>query len=65
MMKTLLITLLVTLVLLLVGVAAMGFRAIFVKGGKFPDIHIGSNREMRNRGITCASTQDREARKKK
>ncbi|MBO8440508.1 MAG: hypothetical protein IAC51_07645 [bacterium] len=65
MMKTLLITLLVTLVLLLVGVAAMGLRAIFVKGGKFPDIHIGSNREMRKRGITCASTQDREARKKK
>ena len=65
MMKSLIITLSVTFVLLLAGVLAMGFRAIFVKGGSFPNIHIGSNKEMRKRGITCASSQDREARAKK
>lgn len=58
-------TLIVTLVLLLVGVLAMAFRPLFVKGGKFPGIHIGQSKAMRQRGINCATSQDREARRAK
>lgn len=54
-------TLAVTLVLLLIGVMAMAFKPLFLKGGKFPNIHIGGSKELKRRGITCATSQDREA----
>lgn len=49
--------------LLLVGVAVLllGVKVFFVKGGRFPNIHIGGNKAMRRRGISCATSQDREA----
>ena len=37
--------------LVLVGVAVL----------RFPNIHIGGNKAMRQRGISCATSQDREA----
>ncbi len=36
----------------------------FVKGGKFPNGHVSGNKAMRERGIGCAQSQDREAQKK-
>lgn len=42
----------------------MSIRVLFKKNGRFPNLHIGSNKEMVKRGITCATSQDREARKK-
>ncbi len=42
----------------------MSIKILFKKNGKFPNIHIGGNKEMVKRGITCATSQDREARKK-
>lgn len=63
MIKGILLTLLVTAVMLFVAVLAMSFKVLFVKGGKFPNIHIGGNKEMKKRGITCVTSQDREARK--
>lgn len=53
----------ITLALLLVAVIAMAFKPLFVRGGKFPNIHIGGNKALKKRGITCATSQDREARK--
>ena len=49
--------------LLLVGVAVLllGVKVFCVKGGRFPNIHIGGNKVMRRRGISCATSQDREA----
>jgi len=43
-----------------VGIAVMllGVKIFFVKGGKFPNTHIHSNKHMKKRGITCA--QDKE-----
>ena len=32
------------------------------KSGRFPDIHVGNNKEMRKRGIGCVQSQDRQAR---
>ena len=38
------------LAFILVG---MALRIIFVRGGRFPQISIGKNRQMRELGITC------------
>ncbi len=35
----------------------MSLKILLLKNGKFPNIHIGSNKEMKKRGIACASTQ--------
>jgi hypothetical protein len=51
-------TLLVSLVLVFIVVLLLGIRVFFVKGGKFPNTHIGGNKAMRDRGITCAKSQD-------
>jgi len=54
---------LVAIVLLLMGILLLGMRIFFVKGGRFPNIHIGSSKAMKSRGIGCATSQDRESRK--
>ena len=61
MLKTTLLSLVVPLVILLIAVLAMAFRPLFIKGGRFPNIHIGGNKALKQRGITCATSQDREA----
>ena len=38
--------------------------ALLEKGGKFPNGHVSGNKAMRERGIGCAQSQDREAQKK-
>ncbi len=60
MLKTTLLTLGVSLVILLIAVMAMAFRPLFLKK-KFPNIHIGGNKALKERGISCATSQDREA----
>ena len=49
-------------ILLAIGIVAvavflLSFNIIFRKNGKFPDTHIGRNKEMKKRGISCAATQ--------
>lgn len=39
--------------------AGFGIRILLEKGGKFPNLHIGSNRHMKERGVTCAQTFDK------
>lgn len=56
---------LIILALLLPAVLLMGFKVFFTKDGKFPNSHVSGNAELRKRGITCARSQDREARKNK
>lgn len=60
MLKTTLLSLGVSLVILLIAVLAMAFRPLFLKK-RFPNIHIGGNKALKERGITCATSQDREA----
>lgn len=52
------IMLLLSLGLILLAVAAMGIRMILIKGAKFPQTHVGKNKEMVKRGITCAQSID-------
>lgn len=54
--------LLITLIIILAGVLLLGVKIFFFKG-RFPNIHIGSSKAMKSRGIGCANSQDREGRK--
>jgi hypothetical protein len=60
MLKTILLSLVVPLVILLIAVLAMAFRPLFLNK-RFPNIHIGGNKALKERGISCATSQDREA----
>lgn len=55
----------ISAILLFGAVLLLGVRIFFVKGGKFPNIHIGGNKALREKGIACATSQDREAQKSK
>ncbi len=55
--------LLLSVVLVGIVFILMAISILIKKNGKFPNIHIGSNKDMRKRGISCATTQDRLAQK--
>lgn len=56
-------TLLFTLLIIAISFALLSITIIIKKKGRFPNIHIGGNKNMRKRGIKCAQSQDRDARK--
>ncbi len=50
--------LILTLAVLFVSMAFMGIRILVKKDGRFPDTHVGHNKEMKKRGIRCAQYND-------
>lgn len=58
-------TILITVLLVAVGVLLLGVKVFFVKGGRFPNSHVSGSKAMRDRGIGCAQSQDREAQRKR
>lgn len=54
-------------VIIAIGLAVvlLSVRILIKKDGKFSSEHISSNKRMRQDGIHCATSQDREARKNK
>ena len=56
-------TLLFTLLIIAISMVLLAITIIIKTNGRFPNIHIGGNREMRKRGIKCAQSQDRDSRK--
>lgn len=56
-------TLLFTLLIVAICVALLAIKIIVKKNGRFPNIHVGGNKEMRKRGIKCVQSQDRDARR--
>lgn len=51
--------------LLLVGIAVIGIGLnILLRNKKFPQHNIGRNKHMKEKGIVCAQTLDRQERKK-
>jgi len=45
-------------VLVAIALAGMAITIIVKPKGRFPETHIGHNKEMRKRGITCAQATD-------
>ncbi len=56
---------LVTVVAVAVCVFGLCFNIIFRKNGEFPKYDVGSNEEMRKRGIRCFKDVDAELHKRK
>ncbi len=54
---------LLSVALMAMAAVLMSVRILFLKKGQFPNLHIGGNKEMAKRGISCATSQDRLARK--
>lgn len=54
----------ITLLIVAICVILLGIKVFFVKGGRFPNGHVSGNKAMRERGIGCIQSQDREARKR-
>ncbi|MFR6541978.1 MAG: hypothetical protein ACLUPL_05365 [Butyricimonas virosa] len=52
------------IIVVIIGLAflGLGISTFFSKKKKFPDIHIGKNKAMKERGISCAATTDRKER---
>lgn len=57
-------TVLITLLIVAVCIALLGVKVFFMKGGKFPNGHVGNNKAMQKKGIGCVQSQDREAQMK-
>jgi hypothetical protein len=36
----------------------MSIRVILKKDGRFPDMHVGNSKALKEKGIYCAKTQD-------
>jgi hypothetical protein len=51
----------ISAIVLFIGVLLMGMRIFFTKDKSFPNIHIGGNVGLKNKGIGCATSQDRDA----
>lgn len=54
-------TLLFGIAILFIAILLMGVRVFFTRKGEFPNTHIGGSKAMKDRGISCATSQDREA----
>ncbi|PVX51747.1 hypothetical protein C7377_0032 [Balneicella halophila] len=52
------------LAIILVAIAVIGLAISMIirKNGRFPELHIGRNEKLKEKGITCATSQDKMAR---
>ena len=57
-------TILITLLIVAICIVLLGVKVFFEKGGRFPNGHVSGTKAMRDRGIGCAQSQDREAQRK-
>ncbi len=55
----------ISAILLFIGILLFGIRVFFIRGGSFPNIHIGGNQALKDKGIGCATSQDRDAQQQK
>lgn len=50
---------LLSVVVMSLVMVALALQTILKKNGKFPNSHIGSNKYMKENGVTCAQTFDK------
>ena len=56
-------TLFITLLIVAISVTLLGINVFFTKKGRFPNTHVSGNKALREKGIGCVQSQDREARR--
>lgn len=57
------VTLIITTLIIAISFVLLAITIIIKKNGKFPNSHVSGNKALRKRGISCAQSQDREARR--
>lgn len=50
--------LLLSLVFISIALLGLGIRILITRGGRFPETHVGRNKELAKRGIKCAQSID-------
>lgn len=50
--------LLLSLLLVMIALLGLGIKVLFSKNGRFPETHVGRNKELAKRGIKCAQSVD-------
>lgn len=55
-------TILLSLAIVALAMILLGIKVFFTKNGEFPNTHIEGNKALREKGIHCIKTQDRQAR---
>ncbi len=58
-------TILITLLIVAICFALLAVKVLFVKGGTFPNGHVGGNKALHEKGIDCVQSQDREAQQRR
>ena len=56
-------TFLFTLLIIAISIVLLAITILIKKNGRFPNLHVGGNKHMRERDIKCVQSQDRDARK--
>jgi len=46
--------LIISIIFLLISILFLGIRILLKGNGRFPETHVGRNKEMQIRGISCA-----------
>ena len=52
---------LVSLLIVAIAVLLLSVRIILQRGGRFPNTHVGGSKAMQARGISCHTSQHKEA----
>ena len=50
--------LLLSLLLVMIALLGLGIKVFFSRNGRFPETHVGRNKELAKRGIKCAQSID-------
>lgn len=56
-------TILIAVIILAACLVFLALKMLLVKGGKFPNTHVTGNPKMKEHGVGCAQSQDRNSRK--
>lgn len=56
------VSLLTSMLIIAIGVALMSVKVIVKKNGRFTSQHIHDSKALKDQGIHCVMTQDKEAR---
>ncbi len=56
-------TILITMLIVAICIVLLSVKILLKKNGRFPNTHVSGSKAMRERGIGCVQSQDREARK--
>lgn len=56
-------TIILATLIIAISVALLSVTILIKKNGRFPNIHVSGNKGLRRKGIKCAQSQDRDARR--